>query len=186
MIQIFSQKIFCIPLSAAGVIPRSWQFPCHGPRALLLRPPADGSKASTVKLLTVELPATVAWIVMRRTGMSYRQIGEASGVDHVTVMNTVKESTGENSPVDLPATVVGKDGKERAATKSKTQTLRTSTAANLAISTGDGGNKRLKPSLYIPGVVKTGIFETTTAYNQKLGAPSLRVGQLFPASEASA
>ena len=38
-----------------------------------------------------------------------------------------KVSTGEFSPVELPATVVGKDGKERAATKPKTQTPITST-----------------------------------------------------------
>ena len=51
--------------------------------------------------------------------MSYRQIGEVSGVDHVTVMNTVnKTSGGENSP---PETVKGKDGKEYPATKPKTQ-----------------------------------------------------------------
>ena len=74
-----------------------------------------------------EMPATYAerkpiWIVMRRTGMSYRQIGEASGVAHTTVMDALQESTGVNTPVDLPATVVGKGGKERAATKPKTRT----------------------------------------------------------------
>ena len=47
------------------------------------------------------------WIVMRRTGMSYRQIGEASGVAHTTVMDALQESTGVNTPVELPATYRG-------------------------------------------------------------------------------
>ena len=41
---------------------------------------------------------------MRQDGMSYRAIGDALGVDHVTVMNAV----GENSPPQ-PETVTGKD-----------------------------------------------------------------------------
>jgi hypothetical protein len=61
-----------------------------------------------------------------------------------------------------------------------------STSANLASSNAAGGNNRLKPSLYTLPAVKIGNFETTTAYNQKLGALALWVGRLFPASEASA
>ena len=40
-------------------------------------------------------------------------------------------------------------------------------------------------SLYTHHPLKTGIFETTTLYNQKLGGLSLRVGRLFPGSEVS-
>lgn len=53
------------------------------------------------------------WIEMRKDGMSYRQIAEASGVAHTTVMR----ATGANAPVQ-PDVVIGKDGKKRAPTKS--------------------------------------------------------------------
>lgn len=54
------------------------------------------------------------WAAMRQDGMSYRQIAEASGVSHQTVMR----ATGPNGPVQPPA-VVGKDGKKRSPTKPK-------------------------------------------------------------------
>lgn len=135
-----------------------------------------------------EMPATYAerkpiWIVMRRTGMSYRQIGEASGVAHTTVMDALQESTGVNTPVDLPATVVGKDGKERAATKQKAQTLITSTTGVIAISTAASDNNRRGPSHYASHAAKSGNFEATTRCSQNLGGLSLRVSQLFPVSE---
>ena len=95
-------------------------------------------------------------------------------------------STVPNGTVDLPATVIGKDGKERGATKPKTRTTKSSTSANLAISNAAGSNNRLKPSLYTLPAVKTGISEAATAYNQKIGGLSLRVGQLFPVCEAPA
>lgn len=43
------------------------------------------------------------WINMRRAGMSYRQIGEASGVNEITVRRDIKASTATNVAVDLPA-----------------------------------------------------------------------------------
>ena len=75
---------------------------------------------------------------------------------------------------------------ERTATKQKAQTLITSTTGVIAISTAAGGNNQLEPSLYITQAVKTGIFETMTAYNRFLGGLTLWVGQLFPVSETSA
>ena len=56
------------------------------------------------------------WIAMRQDGMSYRQIAEADGTAHFdTVRRTVANAT-----VDLPATVTGKDGKKRVASKPRT------------------------------------------------------------------
>jgi hypothetical protein len=95
-------------------------------------------------------------------------------------------STVPNGTVDLPATIIGKDGKEYSATKQKAQTLITSTTVVIAISTTASGNNRLKPSLYTAQAFKTGISELATAYNRFLGALARRVGQLFPISEASA
>lgn len=48
---------------------------------------------------------------MRQDGMSYRQIGEAVGVDAATAHRTVANAT-----VEQPATITGRDGKERPAT----------------------------------------------------------------------
>ncbi len=48
---------------------------------------------------------------------STREIAEMVGVDKKTVRNVI--STGENSPVEMPTTVQGKDGKVRNATKPK-------------------------------------------------------------------
>ena len=93
-----------------------------------------------------------------------------------------KEVIGENSPIGnyLPTMVIGKDGKERAATKQKAQSLITSTTVVIAINTAAGGNNRLKPSLYCPLAFKTGISELATRYNRFLdgltsfGGQSLR------------
>jgi transposase-like protein len=88
--------------------------------------PIENQLHDATSFIIPEIPATYAerkpiWIVMRRTGMSYRQIGEVSGVSKDTVQREV--STISNETVDLPATVVGKDGKERAAIKPKPQML---------------------------------------------------------------
>ena len=56
---------------------------------------------------------------MRKDGASYRQIAEATGTSHVTAINVVNNSTGKNSPVEFPDTVVGNDGKRRSAKKRK-------------------------------------------------------------------
>ena len=49
---------------------------------------------------------------MRKDGMSYRQIAEATRVNEKTVRNTIKTSGAENSaPEEMPSVVVGKDGK---------------------------------------------------------------------------
>ena len=85
-----------------------------------------------------------------------------------------------------PATVIGKDGRVRATKPENAETTKSSTSANLAISNAAGSNNRLKPSLYTLPAVKTGISEAATAYNQKIGGLSLRVGQLFPVCEAPA
>jgi len=54
------------------------------------------------------------WVEMRQQGMSYRKIAEEDGdVSHMTVASTVKRFT-----VDLPETIVGKDGKKRQSYKS--------------------------------------------------------------------
>jgi ParB-like chromosome segregation protein Spo0J len=59
------------------------------------------------------------WIAMRQDGMSYQEIADADGTVHkTTVMRTVANAT-----VDLPATVTGKDGKKRAASKPRNQRL---------------------------------------------------------------
>jgi hypothetical protein len=111
----------------------------------------------------------------------------AAGVSPTSAgLGSKDTSTVPNGTVDLPATVIGKDGKERGATKPKTRTTKSSTSANLAISNAAGSNNRLKPSLYTLPAVKTGISEAATAYNQKIGGLSLRVGQLFPVCEAPA
>lgn len=52
---------------------------------------------------------------LRGAGMSTRAIGTALGVDHKTVVNDLR-STGEISPVDVPATIIGLDGRTRTAT----------------------------------------------------------------------
>ena len=52
--------------------------------------------------------------------------------------------------------------------------------ANLASSNAAGGNNRLKPSLYTLPIVKTGISETMTAYNQYLRGLTLWGGQVIP------
>lgn len=57
------------------------------------------------------------WADMRQDGASYRQIAEASGVAHTTVMR----ATGANAPVQ-PEAVVGKDGKKRKPRKPKPKT----------------------------------------------------------------
>ncbi|MCU0811960.1 MAG: MT-A70 family methyltransferase [Thiobacillaceae bacterium] len=65
------------------------------------------------------------WIAMRQDGMSYRQIAEADGtVTH----QTVKNATVKNLTVDLPATVMGKVGKQRAASKPRTAFVSTEAA----------------------------------------------------------
>jgi transcriptional regulator with XRE-family HTH domain len=195
-----------------------------------------------------EMPATYAerkpiWIVMRRTGMSYRQIGEVSGVSYETVRQWVNDPTVNNLTVgnDLPTTVIGKDGKERAATKPKTQILdsylRCYTQEEIAEKEGmtqqaiddllqNGNSAELQQSpmalhqvdfeipLYnyalssttvkltadsltdgviLPGrslhtslAFKSVNFEIATRYNRFLGGLTLRVGQLFPVSEAPA
>jgi ParB-like chromosome segregation protein Spo0J len=56
-------------------------------------------------------------IELRKMKHSYRAIAGALGVDHTTIMDDVKRSTGGESPVALPANVVGLDGKVRAAEK---------------------------------------------------------------------
>jgi ParB family chromosome partitioning protein len=80
------------------------------------------------------------WIEMRRTGMSYRQIGEASGVSYETVRQGVNDPTVNNLTVgnDLPTTVIGKDGKERAATKPKKDKPQTQPEAPKTIVTTSG------------------------------------------------
>jgi hypothetical protein len=113
------------------------------------------------------------------TGMSYRQIGEASGVNEITVRRDLSGATFVS-----PDTVKGKDGKEYPATKPKVPAPISSTSANLASSNAAGGNNRLKPSLYTLPAVKTGIFEIATRYNRFLGGLTLGVGRLFPVSEA--
>lgn len=50
-------------------------------------------------------------VAMREDGMSYRQIGEAVGVDPATAHRTVANAT-----VEQPSTITGRDGKERPAT----------------------------------------------------------------------
>lgn len=50
-------------------------------------------------------------VAMRQDGMSYRQIGDAVGIDAATAHRTVANAT-----VDQPATITGRDGKERPAT----------------------------------------------------------------------
>ncbi len=59
---------------------------------------------------------------LRQWGWSYPRIGEALGVDHATVINDIKR-TCENSQVNLPARTVGKDGKERPATRPQPITI---------------------------------------------------------------
>ncbi len=54
-------------------------------------------------------------LAMRLEGNSYRAIGDALGISHVTAINAL--STGKNLPVaSLPDRILGKDGKERPAT----------------------------------------------------------------------
>lgn len=55
---------------------------------------------------------------LRGAGMSTRAIGTALGVDHKTVVNDIR-STGEISPVDLPVTITGLDGRTRTATPTR-------------------------------------------------------------------
>lgn len=54
---------------------------------------------------------------LRQKGMSTRQIAEKVGVNNSTVKRDLDETTVANATVDLPSTIVGKDGKERAATR---------------------------------------------------------------------
>lgn len=53
----------------------------------------------------------------RKKGKSLRQIADKLGVDPMTVRSDLAKATVENSTVELPSTVIGKDGKERAATR---------------------------------------------------------------------
>lgn len=57
------------------------------------------------------------YIELRKQGMSYREIADATGVADTTVMRNV--ATAANAAVELPETIIGKDGKERAASKPK-------------------------------------------------------------------
>lgn len=58
---------------------------------------------------------------LRRAGLSTRAIGTALGVSHPTVMADIG-ATGKDLP-DLPATVTGLDGRERAATRPEPEPL---------------------------------------------------------------
>ncbi len=51
----------------------------------------------------------------RAEGRSYRQIGEELGVSHQHVRRMIAEANVTHVPVELPETVVGKDGKKRKA-----------------------------------------------------------------------
>lgn len=55
-------------------------------------------------------------LILKKTaeGKSSRQIAEEVGCDHKTVIN-VRKRTGENSPIEMPTEVIGKDGKKRKA-----------------------------------------------------------------------
>lgn len=59
-------------------------------------------------------------VALRQQGHSYRAIGGALGVDHVTVMHDVAKSTGEDSPVG-PSRIVGLDGRSRPAEREAPQ-----------------------------------------------------------------
>jgi N6-adenosine-specific RNA methylase IME4/ParB-like chromosome segregation protein Spo0J len=52
---------------------------------------------------------------LRQQGMSYRAIGEKLGVDPMTAVRDIAESTVANSTVALPERVTGKDGRSRPA-----------------------------------------------------------------------
>lgn len=57
-------------------------------------------------------------VILRARGWSYRRIADVLGIDPKTALNWVGAmSTVENSTVELPQTVIGKDGKERQAKK---------------------------------------------------------------------
>ncbi len=56
---------------------------------------------------------------MRRDGMSYRQIAEATGVHHSTVAEAVSSTVGNPTVEDMPTVIVGKDGKKRSAKQAK-------------------------------------------------------------------
>jgi transposase len=50
---------------------------------------------------------------MRKDGMSYRQIAEATGVSHPTVIDAVKNAGGKDlPPEETPTVTTGKDGKK--------------------------------------------------------------------------
>ena len=52
---------------------------------------------------------------MRKDGMSYRQIAEATGVNASTVMRTVDSTVAFATVEEMPKIVIGKDGKQRSA-----------------------------------------------------------------------
>jgi N6-adenosine-specific RNA methylase IME4/ParB-like chromosome segregation protein Spo0J len=56
---------------------------------------------------------------LRQRGQSYRQIAEKIGASEATIRRDVEAATASNDAVDLPETIRGKDGKERAASKPK-------------------------------------------------------------------
>jgi site-specific DNA-methyltransferase (adenine-specific) len=64
-------------------------------------------------LSTEQRDKVIVW--RRQKGESYRQIAEAVGVDVGTAWHAVRRATVENSTVDLPAAIKGKDGKTRPA-----------------------------------------------------------------------
>jgi hypothetical protein len=71
-------------------------------------------------------------------------------------------------------------------TKPKVQLLITSTTINLTVDGLIDGVIPRGRSLYTLPTVKSAISELATRYNRILGGLTLRVGQLFPVSEASA
>ncbi len=70
--------------------------------------------------LGIVCPTELCRIAMRQDGMSYRQIAEADGT---VAPNTVRNATVQSCTVDIPATVTGKDGKQRAASKPRNRRL---------------------------------------------------------------